>query len=210
MSRFNFKDNPVLNDETFIGPNKFRWNGSAWVREQFDLNTLLNQLVDDSVTQAKSELVETAPETLDTINELAAALDNDAAFATTINNLIGQKADASAVSTALSAKADATLGFVSVNTNHTLSIGTDDSKILNCNSVSAITITIPLNVTDPFPVGTEIGIVRLGAGTVTIVGTVGVTVRSVDNKNKIKGQYSSAALLKIATDEWVLAGSLEA
>lgn len=210
MARFNFPDNPVLNDEVFIGPNKFRWDGLAWVREQFDLNVLLNQLVDSSVTQAKSELVETAPATLDTINELAAAINNDAEFATTINNLIGQKADASSVSAALSAKADATLGFVNVNTNHTLSIGTDNSKILNCNSVSAITITIPLNATDAFPIGTEIGIVRLGTGTVTIVGTAGVIVRSVDNKNKIKGQYSSAALLKISTDEWVLAGSLEA
>jgi hypothetical protein len=92
MARFNFKDNPVLNDETFIGSNKFRWDGTAWVREQFNLNTLLSQLKAEAVTETTSNLVNTAPEALDTIQELAAALGNDENFSTTVTNAIAAKA----------------------------------------------------------------------------------------------------------------------
>jgi hypothetical protein len=53
-------------------------------------------------------------------------------------------------------------------------------------------------------------VIRQGTGTVTIAPASGVTIRSIDSKRKIKGQYSSAALLKIGTDEWILVGSLEA
>ena len=45
------------------------------------------------VTQKISELVNSAPETLDTLNELAAALNNDANFATTIITQLGTKVD---------------------------------------------------------------------------------------------------------------------
>ena len=45
------------------------------------------------VTQKISELVNSAPETLDTLNELAAALNNDPNFATTIITQLGTKVD---------------------------------------------------------------------------------------------------------------------
>ena len=45
------------------------------------------------VTQKISELVNSAPGTLDTLNEIAAALNNDANFATTISKQIGTKVD---------------------------------------------------------------------------------------------------------------------
>lgn len=45
------------------------------------------------VTQKISELVNSAPETLDTLNELAAALNNDANFAATITTQLGNKVD---------------------------------------------------------------------------------------------------------------------
>jgi hypothetical protein len=47
------------------------------------------------VDTAVSNLVDTAPETLDTLNELAAALGDDANFATTITSSIATKQDAS-------------------------------------------------------------------------------------------------------------------
>ena len=47
------------------------------------------------VNNAVSDLVDSAPETLNTLNELAQALGDDPNFATTIANQIGQKADAS-------------------------------------------------------------------------------------------------------------------
>lgn len=49
--------------------------------------------VSDIVTQVQAAIVDSAPETLDTLNELAAALGDDPNFATTITNQIAQKAD---------------------------------------------------------------------------------------------------------------------
>lgn len=45
------------------------------------------------VTQKISELVNSTPETLDTLNELAAALNNDSNFATTVITQLGTKVD---------------------------------------------------------------------------------------------------------------------
>ena len=44
------------------------------------------------VTTALANLVDSAPSTLNTLNELAAALNDDANFATTVNNSIATKA----------------------------------------------------------------------------------------------------------------------
>jgi hypothetical protein len=226
MARFNFKDNPVLNDETFIGSSKFRWNGSAWIREQFDLNALLSQLKEESVTEAvqssTQSLVNAAPEALDTIQELAAALGNDHDFATTMTNTLATKADSNTVNASLATKADTdtvnaslsnkvdkTKTIDEITANYTVVLD-DAATILNCNNTSGITITIPLNATVALPVGTEIAFIRKNTGEVTIAGAVGVTISSADSKFKIKGQYGTAAVLKVAENEWILAGSLEA
>jgi hypothetical protein len=211
MARFNFKDNPVLNDETFIGSKKFRWDGTAWAREQFDLNTLLSQLKQESVTEAvttaSTMVLGIAPEQLDTFEELAAALNNDANFATTITNALATKADESTVTSSLATKADKTQTLATEAVSRDLVLA-DASKVLRCTNVSGITFTIP---TDSilFPVGSEIAFVREGAGTVAIAPAATVTLQSVDNKRKIKGQFGTAALLKVAANTWVLAGSLE-
>lgn len=51
--------------------------------------------VDTEISTAVSGLIDSAPATLDTLNELAAALGDDANFSTTITNSIAAKADAS-------------------------------------------------------------------------------------------------------------------
>lgn len=63
------------------------------------------------VQNAVSGLVGAAPETLDTLNELATALGNDPNFATTVSNQIGKKAnqtDLETVSRKVDKKADQT------------------------------------------------------------------------------------------------------
>ena len=54
--------------------------------------------VADRIATAVSSLVDSAPETLDTLNELAAALGDDASFSTTITNSIAAKADSASPS----------------------------------------------------------------------------------------------------------------
>jgi len=86
---------------------------------------------------------------------------------------------------------------------------TDAGKVIEINSGSDENVTIPPNSSVAFPTGTQIVIVRLGAGAVTIVEGSGVTTRSDGDKNKIKSQYSSCVLIKHETNEWYILGNLD-
>ena len=70
-------------------------------------------------------------------------------------------------------------------------------------------MTIPTNASVAFPIGTQVNIVQLGAGQVT-VGGAGVTIRSQGSKLKLNGIYSAATCVKINTNEWVLVGNTAA
>jgi hypothetical protein len=93
-------------------------------------------------------------------------------------------------------------------TTYTLVL-TDSAKFVTLSNASAITLTIPTNSSVAFPVGTQVNIVQLGAGQVT-VGGAGVTLRSQGSKVKLNGIYSAGTLVKINTDEWVLVGNTAA
>ena len=86
----------------------------------------------------------------------------------------------------------------------------DDGKLITCDNGSAITLTIPPNSSVAYGIGTQINIMQLGAGQVTITAGAGVTLRSAGTKVKTNGQYSVATCVKIATDTWVLVGNLAA
>ena len=58
-----------------------------------DLHATTKKYVDDTAAAAAAKVVDSAPETLNTLNELATALGNDANFATTVSNQIGTKVD---------------------------------------------------------------------------------------------------------------------
>ena len=96
--------------------------------------------------------------------------------------------------------------------DYTLAL-TDAGKVIEINSGSDENVTIPPYGTGggqvAFPTGTQIVIVRLGAGAVTIVEGSGVTTRSDGDKNKIKSQYSSCVLIKHETNEWYILGNLD-
>lgn len=53
--------------------------------------------IDSKINEKVTQLISSAPETLDTLDELAAALGDDPNFATTVSNLIGTKANSSEV-----------------------------------------------------------------------------------------------------------------
>lgn len=84
----------------------------------------------------------------------------------------------------------------------------DAGKVIEMNVATANNLTVPLNSSVPFPIGTSIDIVQYGAGQTTIVAAGGVTIRSSGNKLKLTGQYSAATLYKRGTDEWVVMGDL--
>lgn len=86
----------------------------------------------------------------------------------------------------------------------------DAGLVVEMNVATANNLTVPLNATQAFAVGTIIEVFQYGAGQTTIVATGGVTLRSSGGKLKLTAQYSSATLRKIATDEWAVAGELSA
>ena len=69
-------------------------NGSVAV----DSTIATKTYADNAATTAVANVIDTAPEALNTLNELAAALGDDANFATTVTTSIGTKLDSSAVS----------------------------------------------------------------------------------------------------------------
>ena len=85
---------------------------------------------------------------------------------------------------------------------------TDVGKIIPISNASANTVTVPLNSSVAFPVGSVVTLIQTGAGQTTIAATAGVTIQSENNKLKLKAQYATAGLLKTATDTWVAFGNL--
>jgi hypothetical protein len=94
-------------------------------------------------------------------------------------------------------------------TSYTAVIG-DDGDLVTCDNAAAITFTIPPNSSVAFGIGTQINVMQLGAGQVTITAGAGVTLRSAGSRLKTNGQYAVATCCKIATDTWVVIGNLAA
>lgn len=84
----------------------------------------------------------------------------------------------------------------------------DAGKVIEMNSASANNLTIPLNSTIAFPIGTTVDIIQYGSGQTTLVAESGVTLRSKGGNLKLTGQYSGATLYKRDTNEWVVIGDL--
>ena len=91
--------------------------------------------------------------------------------------------------------------------SYTLAL-TDRGKLVEMNVATANNLTVPLNSSIAFPIGSKIDIAQYGAGQTTIVATSGVTVRSAGGALKLAAQYSGASLVKIGTDEWYLFGDI--
>jgi hypothetical protein len=86
----------------------------------------------------------------------------------------------------------------------------DDGKLITLDNASSITVTIPPNSSVAFGIGTQINLMALAAGVVTITAGSGVTIRSDGSKLKLNAQYAVATCLKIASDTWVAVGNLKA
>jgi hypothetical protein len=91
-------------------------------------------------------------------------------------------------------------------TTYTLVL-TDAGKLVTMSNAAAITLTVPTNAVAAFAIGTSIDLAQLGAGQVTV--TSAATLRSTPGA-KLRAQYSSGSLIKIAADEWLLVGDLSA
>lgn len=88
----------------------------------------------------------------------------------------------------------------------------DQSKLIEMNSSTATTITLPTDDTVNFPVGTYIVVLQTGTGAVTISGGVGtggapVTINATPGLT-LRTRWSMATVIKRGTNLWVASGDL--
>ena len=90
----------------------------------------------------------------------------------------------------------------------------DAGKVVEGTNSSSNTITIPLNASVAFPVGTQITVLQAGTGQTTIDiasgGTLNAGLQGTANTAKLRAQWSAAVLIKRSTNTWVASGDLVA
>jgi hypothetical protein len=84
----------------------------------------------------------------------------------------------------------------------------DKDKLVEMNSSGANNLTVPLNSSQAFPIGSQINILQTGTGQTTIVPVSGGVTINATPGLKLRAQWSSATLIKRAENVWVLAGDL--
>jgi hypothetical protein len=83
---------------------------------------------------------------------------------------------------------------------------TDSGKHIYVNTG----VTIPLNSTVAFDIGTVISIVNSSNSPITVTQGIGVTVRlsgTTNTGNRTLASYALCSVLKVATDTWYISGS---
>jgi hypothetical protein len=84
---------------------------------------------------------------------------------------------------------------------------TDAGKLITASNAAAISLTIPTDATTDFPVGTQLIVMQLAAGQVTVsAATPGTTAVNSKNGTKTSGQYAVISLIKVAANSWVVGG----
>jgi hypothetical protein len=92
---------------------------------------------------------------------------------------------------------------------YTLTSTDEKDTIIEVNSGSAVTLTIPEDATVNFPVGSTLDIIQTGTGQVTIAGAGSAVVNGTPG-TKLRTQWSSVTLLKRAANSWLVFGDTAA
>ena len=103
--------------------------------------------------------------------------------------------------------APATLTLDTVTSSRSFQL-TDSSEFITANSSSPIVLTIPNDNSVNFTNGTQISVLRLNTGTVTLSAADGITLRSAENKRGIRSQNSVATVVKLSANDWSLFGDI--
>jgi hypothetical protein len=121
----------------------------------------------------------------------------------TAQTLTNKTLTAPVINLALNAQTGTTYTFVA----------SDNGKLVTASNAGAQTYSIPTNGTTAFPIGTQINIIGIGAGVVTIQaassGTTTVaSTGAVATAPTLRAQYSTATLIKAGTDLWYVMGDI--
>ena len=83
-------------------------------------------------------------------------------------------------------------------TSYTLALS-DFTKLVTLNNAAAVAVTLPLEATVAWEAGTQLRLMNIGAGTVTVAGAVGVTINGTP---LTLAQFKAATLVKTGTNTW--------
>jgi hypothetical protein len=110
--------------------------------------------------------------------------------------------------------ASAALAFnAQTGTTYTFVLADADNKLVTASNAAAQTYSIPTNATTAFPIGTQINLIQIGAGQVTIQAATSGTTTVVSTgataaAPKCRAQYSAVTLVKRDTDSWYVIGDI--
>jgi len=90
---------------------------------------------------------------------------------------------------------------------------TDNGKLVTSSNASAQTLSIPTNASVAFPIGTQINVIQIGAGQVTVSAVTSGTTTVLSNAAtaaapKTRNQYAALTAIKVATDTWYVIGDI--
>jgi citrate lyase gamma subunit len=100
--------------------------------------------------------------------------------------------------------------IVQKTASYALSTLTHRDSMIEVSSTNATTITIPLDSTVDYPIGTTIDILQTNTGQVTIAPVSGSVTVNATPGLKLRTRWSSATLMKRAANTWVVYGDLTA
>ena len=110
--------------------------------------------------------------------------------------------------------ASAALAFnAQTGTTYTFVLADADNKLITASNAASQAYSIPTNATTAFPVGTQINLIQIGAGQVTVSAatpgtTTVVSTGATSASPKCRAQYSSITLVKRDTDSWYAIGDI--
>ena len=110
--------------------------------------------------------------------------------------------------------ASAALAFnAQTGTTYTFVLADADNKLVTASNSSAQTYSIPTNASVAFPIGTQINLIQIGAGQVTVNAVTSGTTTIVSTgataaTPKCRAQYSAITLVKRDTDSWYAIGDI--
>ena len=98
-------------------------------------------------------------------------------------------------------------------TTYTFVLTDANNELITADNSSAQTYSIPTNATTAFPIGTQINLIQIGAGQVTIQAATSGTTTVVSTgataaTPKCRAQYSAITLVKRDTDSWYVIGDI--
>lgn len=100
------------------------------------------------------------------------------------------------------------VGLSAITQPDTILTLSEASELLTVNTSGLSRIIIPLDSTTNFPNGSQINIARIGSGAVTVSATPGVFLRSADGRVNLRTTNSTATIIKLSADDWLLFGDI--